>query len=172
MTRPDPSESTPVPMRAETFACEGLESFLFDFPIFEDWEVKRIEPTGEGRCRILLNWPMNVEFEVAPQVYIQRRDDLRATTPEAVAAIHATHKTTGQTQTAANPNTVLFDRVHNATRWTAGYVPKPDQWDYLQFYGPVFGVRIGVEAWGDEHGFSRARFADEIIRTFRFSPGA
>ncbi|MFH1707802.1 MAG: hypothetical protein ABIF71_07780 [Planctomycetota bacterium] len=59
----------------------------------------------------------------------------------------------------------MHARVCDPSLYVQGYVPKPDDWDHLEFYGPAFGVRI-TPFRHDEDGYS----TDQFTRTDRKFP--
>lgn len=151
------------------FSCEGITGFSFRYPVFKNWEIKGTQldkyvfPNYKGKgeiCSIWFNWPDDIEFEVPPRTIIEKRIDL------SLNQISEANKKNLKT----NPNGVSYDFVFDPENYVEGYKPKPGQWDYLQFYGPDFGVKIwpfrGTPE--DKYGFSLDVFIEEIIKSFKF----
>ena len=138
--------SAPI-VQVRTFEGDG---FTFMFPEFEEWEVKAVQKKTPDLSIIFINWPATIEFEVAPQTAVRK-------VPGLVPG----------PGTADNPHGVACARVHDPSYYVPGYLPKPDAWDHLEFYGPVFGVRI-TPFRHEGHGYGAERFTRTMIDSFRF----
>lgn len=147
-------------VETKDFSCEGMTGFSFSYPVFKGWEVKGTQnekyrnPDYKGEmCHIWFNWPENIKFEVPPQLVIEKRTDFHLVETEKLER---------------NPNGVPYNFVFDPSNYVSGYKQKTGQWDYLQFYGPDFGVKFWPLVSGDGYGFSSDVFIEGIIKSFKF----
>ena len=58
-------------LETRDFSCPGMTGFTFKYPVFDGWEVKKIERELEiDECHIYLNQPKNVQLEISPQIIV------------------------------------------------------------------------------------------------------
>ncbi len=170
-TRPIPPWSEPtavVEVGARDYACPGVEGFTFQFLEFPNWSAKGIAKTREDECVIWLNWPDNVVFEQAPRVTVTKLPELgiNSWTASAIERSNGELGLETVSEVQVNPSGVPYCYIHDPSRWARDFRPRPGQWDYLQFYGPAFAVRIDIYAGGESYGFNKQRFAEKVIETF------
>ncbi len=135
------------------FSHKGIVDFGFKYPVFEGWEPKATQWQTEGSCVIFLNYPDDIEFEIAPQIRISILKQIIAVS--------------GQ-KTKLNPNGVYYAFVYDPSLFVSGHIHKQGEWNYLDFYGRVFGVRIEIVSVSLKKGFSKDKFFEKIIETFHF----
>lgn|GEM_PF-2020602 len=151
----------------------AMEGVSFQYPVFQDWEVKVIEKKNKNEYIIWLNWPGNIKFEVAPQIIIKRMPELGLDYMRKMARRTILEKSIKYLLILSrtikiNPNGELYDFVFDSSLYVKNYNPPEGHWDYLQFYNKNFGVRIWIISASKEVGFDRNLFCTRIIETFNF----
>ena len=163
-------------VKIEKFNC--LSGFFFEYPVFKDWEVKIVEKRGENECVIQLNHPDNIEFEYPPEIRIIKMPELglNSTKEKTVTAVNKKLNLvpikvsdSENNYEEKNKNGVSYAYVCDPSLYTEDSACQKGTVDYLQFYGPDFGVRIWCRAGWEEFGFSKNKLFKTIIETFKFS---
>lgn len=149
--------------------CPQMHGFQFEYPIFENWEVKAKECKSVGTCILWLNHPKTIEFEVAPRMTIHKLPLAKLGLAEFSQKENAREKVTPLHKSAKkNPAGIRYDFVYDPSQYIEGHIPEASDWDYLQFYGKDFGVRI-IPFTNEGAGYSTRVFIKEVIRSFRFT---
>jgi len=133
------------------FSCPDKGAFSFKYPVFRGWEVKAVEKKSADAHIIWINWPDSIDFEVPPQIRVNRMD--------CPVVLSDSFK--------KNPQGTLYDYVHDLSLYVKDYVPKKGSWDYLEFYSNEFLVRISRFSC-EEFGFDGDAFYKEIVNSFSF----
>jgi hypothetical protein len=150
-------EGAPLMVRVKEtrqFSCKGIGGFTFSYPVFEGWESPGFFPEkGDGACVMYMEHPDGISFEIAPQVRVDKIKGL-------VAQKGSSLKKSAQG--------IAYDFVYDPSLYVAGHKPEPGLWNYLEFYGKEFGVRIEIMSVSLEYGFSLELFVQKVVETFRF----
>lgn len=124
------------------------KGFSFQYPEFKDWNVKGEKKIDNNNYIIYLEYPDNVDFEIAPQIRITTVPEWGTKTLKSKSG-YITQKT--------NTSGVLYDRIQ------VQHDP-----EMLAFFAEDFGVTITPISTPENYGFSKDIFFERIIKTFTF----
>ncbi len=171
------------------FFCPELKGITFKYPVFKDWEVKRIGSWGKDSCTMFFNWPSIIDYESAPKVSIQKLGELGQESmvkelsggrePSENMLDDSGMKMLGiMASKKKNPAGIPYEYKTDPSLYVVGHVFKTEDWDYLVFYGQDFGVRISRNMFGSLHykdgekreffEFGDDAFYKMIIESFKF----
>jgi len=140
---------------------DKIQGFIFDFPIFKEWEVKSIKKINDDECVIYFNYPKNVFFELAPQILIRR---INNDTDEEYIGLIEVKKATANN----GSQTINYSYLFNPLMHSKNFKPSESDWDDIEFYGKDFKVSIS-RFLSKENGFDDEIFYNKIIETFNFT---
>ena len=136
-----------------------LDGVIFEYPVFEGWEVSKIEKKDKYEYFIYFYWPKTFDLGKAPRVRVLKTPWLSLNSARADVP-----KGDGRT----NPNGVRYERVFEPSLYFQKSKPEDGYWNCLEFYGESAGVRISRYSGVKEQGFDEDVFYDTVIGTFKF----
>ena len=140
-------------------------SFSFSYPEFKGWEVSG--PQSPEDVLPVVSWtfflhnPTNIDFFIAPQFTVVKHDFTGGDYKHPFPSIAKSPNGYSFNIEPADPNKVLvYGKDYS-------YYIKSIDFNKIVFYANNFSVEITLTPGSEKDGFSRKKFFEEIIKSFR-----